>query len=336
MDYVWLSCCPVALQEAGKWEELLAPDLAKARKALEQWRCMSVSDAKLARLLREGASTAVLARAIQVRRRLGAGHACTHESDLRTRTRRQDVHSGNVCAEVKALHGTNLAGTLFTLQEAAASGVKVQHAKRVLKLMQALEAALASSEGGAAERYAAVRQRLEAAEAGGVTAGPLPEQARKVMGRLLAQCAGDALEAALKPHSDWSVAQRIACLKEALEKAEAVVESAGGEDAAEGGGKGGGGGQQGERAANGAGPVGRQGSKGKRSTGGSGLSSGEVSTATLEEVSEAAATGPSTSTAADGTAVAASDSDEAFLGAVRSISCGLYRWFEPTDFVGWI
>lgn len=64
------SPCALALQEAGKWEELLAPDLAKARKALEQWRCMSVSDAKLARLLREGASTAVLARAIQVGRRL--------------------------------------------------------------------------------------------------------------------------------------------------------------------------------------------------------------------------------------------------------------------------
>lgn len=251
------------------------------------------------------------------------------------------------CASaVKLLRRTNLAGTLYALQEAASSGVKVQHAKRVLKLMQALEAALASSEGGAAERYAAVRQRLEAAEAGGVTAGPLPEQARKVMGRLLAQCAGDALEAALKPHSDWSVAQRIECLKEALEKAEAVVEPAGGEDAAEGGGKGGIGGQQGERAANGAGPVRRQGSKGKRNTGGSGLSSGEGSSATLEDGSEAAASaassrtassvasasaGATSGTAADGPAAAGSDSDEAFLGAVRNGPCGLRSWHSWQD-----
>lgn len=56
-----------SLQEANRWEELLAPELAKARKALEHWRAMTVNDAKLARLLRDGASTGVLARAIQVR-----------------------------------------------------------------------------------------------------------------------------------------------------------------------------------------------------------------------------------------------------------------------------
>jgi hypothetical protein len=86
------------LQDAAKWDELLSSDIAKARKALEQWRTMAVSDEKLARALREGASTAALGRAIQ---------------------------------------------------EASASGVKVQHAKRVLKLMQALEGALATAASGA-------------------------------------------------------------------------------------------------------------------------------------------------------------------------------------------
>ncbi|EFJ48899.1 hypothetical protein VOLCADRAFT_90642 [Volvox carteri f. nagariensis] len=166
-----------ALQDAARWEDLLAPDLARARKALEHWRAMTVSDAKLARLLREGASTGVLARAIQ---------------------------------------------------EAAASGVKVQQAKRVLKLMQALETVLAGGgiDGGAAERYAAVKAKLEAAELGGVTAGPLPDAARRMLARLAAQIAREALEAALKPHSDWSMAQRISVLRDALEKAEGVLAAA--------------------------------------------------------------------------------------------------------------
>ncbi|GIL58872.1 hypothetical protein Vafri_13838, partial [Volvox africanus] len=164
-----------ALQDAAKWEDLLAPDIAKSRKALEQWRAMTVSDAKLARLLHEGASTGVLARAIQ---------------------------------------------------EAAASGVKVQQAKRVLKLMQALESVLAGVDGGPAERYAAIKSKLEAAEQGGVTAGPVPETARRTLARLAAQAAREELEAALKPHSDWSTAQRISVLREALEKAEGVLSGA--------------------------------------------------------------------------------------------------------------
>ncbi|GLI59507.1 hypothetical protein VaNZ11_001399 [Volvox africanus] len=164
-----------ALQDAAKWEDLLAPDIAKARKALEHWRAMTVSDAKLARLLHEGASTGVLARAIQ---------------------------------------------------EAAASGVKVQQAKRVLKLMQALESVLAGVDGGPAERYAAIKSKLEAAEQGGVTAGPVPETARRTLARLAAQAAREELEAALKPHSDWSTAQRVGVLQEALEKAEGVLSGA--------------------------------------------------------------------------------------------------------------
>jgi hypothetical protein len=161
------------------------------------------------------------------------------------------------------------------VQEAAASGVKVLHAKRVLKLAQALEAALASSEGGAGERHLLVRQRYEAAEAGGVAQGPLLESARRAMSRLLAQCARDALDAALKPHSDWSVAQRIGALKDALDKAEGVLHAAGlpmpvdepAPQAAAGPGSGSG---KAGGAGSGAAPKlanGRQGSKGKRTSG---------------------------------------------------------------------
>ncbi|GLC37451.1 hypothetical protein PLESTB_001584400 [Pleodorina starrii] len=166
-----------ALQDAVRWEDLLAADVAKARKALEHWRAMTVSDAKLARLLREGTSTGVLARAIQ---------------------------------------------------EAAASGVKVQQAKRVLKLMQALETVLAGGgvDGGAAERHAAVKAKLDTAEQGGVTGGPLPDAARRMLARLAAQIARESLEAALKQHSERSVAQRISALREALEKAEGVLAAA--------------------------------------------------------------------------------------------------------------
>eukprot|EP00198_Chlamydomonas_reinhardtii_P006390 XP_001695726.1 predicted protein [Chlamydomonas reinhardtii] len=221
-----------ALQDATKWEELLSGDTAKARKALEQWRSMTVSDAKLARLLREGASPAVLAKAIQ---------------------------------------------------EAAASGVKVQNAKRVLKLMQTLEAALGGTavDGGAAERHAAIKSRLEAAEAGGVTAGPLPEAARQALARLEAEVAREALEAALKPHSDWAMAHRISVLREALDKAEGIVGSgkaeANGDTAPA------------SKQANGS--AGGKGGRGKRSSGGSSSASSAAGEASGS--GGAAAAGPS-------------------------------------------
>lgn len=50
------------------------------------------------------------------------------------------------------------------IQEAAASGVKVQGARRVLKLMQGVEAAMLPSPDGAAAQATILRSRIEAAE----------------------------------------------------------------------------------------------------------------------------------------------------------------------------
>ncbi|KXZ46814.1 hypothetical protein GPECTOR_40g548 [Gonium pectorale] len=270
-----------ALQDAAKWEDLLAADTAKARKALEQWRCMTVSDAKLARLLREGASTGGLAKAIQ---------------------------------------------------EAAASGVKVQHAKRVLKLMQALETALASASGadtGAAERHSLVKSKLDAAEAGGVTTGPLPEAARRMLTRLAATIAREALEAALKPHSDWSINHRVSVLREALERTEGVL---GEEDGAASGAA-----DVSERPpsrqlANGTAGSGGKGSgssRGKRSSGGSSGSGGDVhggpedscaSASTASTPSCLASCSTSCSSSGSGSAGGSGLADDEVVVAVRALA----------------
>lgn len=128
-----------ALIEAGRWDEMLASDIAKARKALDAWRACTEAEVRLARALCEGASTNTLSRAIQ---------------------------------------------------DASTAGVKVQAAKKVLKLMQALEGALAAAHGfssgsgsggggGGGDVGAAVRAKLEAAEQGGVGPCTLLDNARR-------------------------------------------------------------------------------------------------------------------------------------------------------------
>ena len=66
------------------------------------------------------------------------------------------------------------------VQEAAAAGVKVGEARRVLKLLQGLEAALSHTGEG---QYALLKAKLEAAVAGGV-ASPLLHQAHITLERL--------------------------------------------------------------------------------------------------------------------------------------------------------
>ncbi len=137
----------------------------------------------------------------------------------------------------KALESGGSAAQLArAIQEAAAAGVKVVAARRTLKLLQALESAVAavadgnSAAGGSGAAASAsmslVRTRLAAAEGGGV-APPLLAPARRLLRRLSADEAVAALESALKPRSDWSVHQRIEALKEALVKAEALLGSRG-------------------------------------------------------------------------------------------------------------
>ena len=54
-----------AVQDSVGTAELLADAVKAARKRVEQWQALTASDAKLQRVLRDGASTAQLARAIQ-------------------------------------------------------------------------------------------------------------------------------------------------------------------------------------------------------------------------------------------------------------------------------
>ncbi len=53
---------------------------------------------------------------------------------------------------------------IIVVQEAAAAGVKVVDAKRILKLMQALEAALNHNATDGSLQYQSLRTRIEAAE----------------------------------------------------------------------------------------------------------------------------------------------------------------------------
>ena len=53
---------------------------------------------------------------------------------------------------------------MHVVQEAAAAGVKVVEAKRILKLMQALEAALTHNASDGSLQYQSLRTRIEAAE----------------------------------------------------------------------------------------------------------------------------------------------------------------------------
>jgi hypothetical protein len=81
-------------------------------------------------------------------------------------------------------------------QEAAAAGVKVSAAKRVLKLMQALEAAVAGADDGPGQ-HAALCARIEAAEAGGVPRAML-DAAREHLSRMRVAEAREILEGALR------------------------------------------------------------------------------------------------------------------------------------------
>lgn len=68
-------CVQQAISDASRWEELLGPDVAKAREQLDSWRTQAASEAKLTRALRDGASVTVLARTITVRAVLGLNEA---------------------------------------------------------------------------------------------------------------------------------------------------------------------------------------------------------------------------------------------------------------------
>lgn len=122
--------------------------------------------------------------------------------------------------------GSSSAQLSRLITEAAAAGVKVTSARKVLKLQQLLDQAMeaaASASTGSTAVFDLLTSRLEAAEQAGVAPGLL-ERARQLLTKLAASEAKEALEAALKPHTDWSADVRIAAIRAALDKAETVLE----------------------------------------------------------------------------------------------------------------
>ena len=103
------------------------------------------------------------------------------------------------------------------------AGVKVAAAKRSLKLLQSLEAALALL-GNAAEpsHKAALASRTAAAEAGGV-ASPLLRVAWLKLRSLHVTEVQQKLETALKPHSDWPITLAHSSLKSALQSVQVRI-----------------------------------------------------------------------------------------------------------------
>lgn len=107
------------------------------------------------------------------------------------------------------------------IQEAAAVGVPVEGARKMLKLVQGLEGAVAAVADGSSNP-ATLKSRIEAAEQGGcppaVLAGP-----KQLLTKLLVAEARDSLETALKARAAQSSTQRTAALQTALAKAQAVL-----------------------------------------------------------------------------------------------------------------
>ncbi|KAK9790356.1 hypothetical protein WJX73_003594 [Symbiochloris irregularis] len=122
----------------------------------------------------------------------------------------------------RVLGGGCMPGVLAqAIQEASAAGVRVGEARRVLKLLQGLEAALSQAGEG---QFTALRTRLDAALAGGV-ASPLLRQAHTTLERLQLAQVRSMLEVALKRRSEASHLDRSDALKEAIEKAQPLLSS---------------------------------------------------------------------------------------------------------------
>ena len=113
----------------------------------------------------------------------------------------------------------------FPLQEATACGVKVTDAKRVLKLMQALEAAQQPSSGiDSSSAYRTLATRLGAAEQGGVSPAFM-QPAKAQLRKLLMADVKKAVETALKIRPGRRAALKTGAVRDALDQAESLLES---------------------------------------------------------------------------------------------------------------
>ncbi|KAK9816451.1 hypothetical protein WJX72_000489 [[Myrmecia] bisecta] len=119
--------------------------------------------------------------------------------------------------------GSNTVALSRAIQEAAAAGVKVAEARRVLKLMQGLESALTQNLADGPTQYQQLKAKIEAAEQGGVP-GSLVDAAKAQLQKLLLMEVKEALESALKPRFERSASQRTSVLRSALDKAELLLD----------------------------------------------------------------------------------------------------------------
>ncbi|DBB08447.1 TPA: hypothetical protein ACH3X3_15276 [Trebouxia sp. C0006] len=134
--------------------------------------------------------------------------------------------TNNEAKLAKALkEGASIAGLSRAIQEATACGVKVADAKRVLKLMQSLEAALqADPTSEAPSAYRFLKARLEAAEQGGVSASFMqPAKAR--LRQLLMADVKKVVESALRTRPGRRAALKTGAVRDALDQAESMLES---------------------------------------------------------------------------------------------------------------
>lgn len=117
------------------------------------------------------------------------------------------------------------------LQEATACGVKVTEARRVLKLMQALESAQQPSSGSdTSSAYRTLKTRLEAAEQGGVCPSFM-QPAKAQLRRLLMADVKKAIETALKTRPGRRAALKTGVVRDALDHAESLLETGLGDEA---------------------------------------------------------------------------------------------------------
>ena len=118
------------------------------------------------------------------------------------------------------------------MQEANAVGVKVTEARKVLKLLQALEAALQQEEpADPMIAHDQLKAKVEAAEQGHVPASSIAP-ARLRLHRLLMMHVKQSVEAALKPKVGMPAAVRAGHIQAMLDRAEGLIQQSMGLEAA--------------------------------------------------------------------------------------------------------
>ena len=139
------------IEEAEQCGELLLPEAARAREAVHRWRLAAAAEARLTRALRCGQCCVGHGARQPVAARLGAVHAvqpaCAGAASITASISAMLCglhlvdHRQSVCSACR--DGVGTAALSRAIKDAAAAGVKVGEARRLLKLMQASAAVAA-------------------------------------------------------------------------------------------------------------------------------------------------------------------------------------------------